>query len=38
MGNSSPDGGTVKGLHLVVENIAAARDQLMNHGAAVSDI
>lgn len=38
MANSSPDDGTVKGLHLVVENIAAARDQLIKHGAAVTEI
>lgn len=38
MGNSNPDGGTVKGMHLVVDDIAAAREQLINHGATVSDI
>lgn len=38
MGNSNADGSTVKGLHLVVDDIAAAREQLINHGATVSDI
>jgi|SRR6478736_304346 catechol 2,3-dioxygenase-like lactoylglutathione lyase family enzyme len=38
MANSGPDAGTVKGLHLVVDNIAAARDQLIKHGAPVTEI
>ena len=37
MGNSSPAEGTVKGLHLVVET-SLRRDQLMKHGAAVTEI
>ena len=38
MGNNSPDGGTVKGLHLVVEDIVAVHAQLQSRGAAISSI
>lgn len=38
MGNNSPENGTVKGLHLVVKDIAAAREELVSRGADVSDI
>ncbi|MDJ0356672.1 VOC family protein [Paenarthrobacter sp. PH39-S1] len=38
MGNNSPADGTVKGLHLVVDDIAAACEQLVGRGAAISDI
>ena len=37
MGNS-PEEGSVKGLHLVVADVAAARDELVARGAGVSDI
>ena len=38
MGSSTPDDGTVKGLHLVVDDIGIARVQLLSRGAAVSDV
>ncbi len=38
MGTNSPDTGTVNGLHLVVDDIAAARDELVSRGAIVSDV
>jgi uncharacterized glyoxalase superfamily protein PhnB len=38
MGNSDQVGATVKGLHLVVDDVAAARDQLVNCGATVSEV
>lgn len=38
MGTSSPATGTVHGLHLVVEDIAEARNQLLGQGASISDI
>jgi predicted enzyme related to lactoylglutathione lyase len=37
MGND-PEDGTVKNLHLVVTDIAAAREQLANRGLTISDI
>jgi predicted enzyme related to lactoylglutathione lyase len=33
-----PEGRTVTGLHLVVDDVAAARDELTHNGASVSDI
>jgi predicted enzyme related to lactoylglutathione lyase len=38
MGTGSPADGTVNGVHLVVDDITAARDALVARGAAVSDI
>ena len=38
MGTNSPDQGTVNGLHLVVDDIAAARGELVGRGAEVSDV
>ncbi|WP_138442752.1 VOC family protein [Sinomonas susongensis] len=38
MGGGSPDGSRVQGLHLVVDDISAARDLLRGRGADVSDI
>ncbi|MET3922315.1 catechol 2,3-dioxygenase-like lactoylglutathione lyase family enzyme [Arthrobacter sp. UYEF20] len=38
MGTGSPDDGTVKGLHLVVDDIIAAREQLLSRGVAVSEV
>lgn len=38
MGTANPDAGTVKGLHLVVDDIVSARRELLSRGAAVSDI
>ncbi|WP_372698223.1 VOC family protein [Arthrobacter sp. JSM 101049] len=37
MGNK-PEDGTVNGLHLIVSDIAAARDELVARGADVSDV
>ncbi|MCU1524310.1 MAG: glyoxalase [Microbacteriaceae bacterium] len=38
MGTGSPADGTVNGVHLVVDDITAARDALVARGAVVSDI
>lgn len=38
MGNNRPEDGTVNGLHLVVTDIAAIRDELVTRGADVSEI
>ncbi len=38
MGQASPDERTVQGLHLVVGDIAATRDDLRSRGADISDI
>jgi catechol 2,3-dioxygenase-like lactoylglutathione lyase family enzyme len=38
MGTGRPDEGTVKGLHLVVDDIDAARAELIGRGASVSDV
>lgn len=38
IGTRSPEAGTVNGLHLVVEDIALARQELASHGASISDI
>lgn len=38
MGNNSPQKGTVNGLHLVVADIAVARNELVSRGVAVSEI
>ncbi|MBG0741137.1 VOC family protein [Paeniglutamicibacter antarcticus] len=38
MSADTPDGQTVQGLHLVVDDIAAARDLLRSRGADISDI
>ena len=38
MGTGRLDEGTVKGLHLVVDDIDAARAELIGRGASVSDV
>ena len=38
MGGGRPEDGTVHGIHLVVEDIAAARDELIGRGAEVSPV
>ncbi|WP_285115156.1 VOC family protein [Leifsonia sp. fls2-241-R2A-40a] len=38
MGNNNPEDGTVKGLHLVVTDIAAVREQLLARGADIGEI
>ena len=38
MGGNSPQDGTVNGLHLVVQDIAAVREDLIGRGAKVSEI
>ncbi len=38
MGAGTPEDGTVKGLHLVVDDIEAARDVLLARGAPVGEI
>ena len=38
MGTEHPENGTVNGIHLVVDDIAATRQLLASRGAAVSDI
>ena len=35
---TSPEEGTVKGLHLVVDDIAAAREELLARGADIGEI
>jgi catechol 2,3-dioxygenase-like lactoylglutathione lyase family enzyme len=38
IGTRSPEAGTVTGLHLVVEDIAVARQELASRGASISDV
>jgi len=38
MGATGGDSGTVNGLHLVVDDIAATRDELVSRGAPISEI
>ncbi|QNE35897.1 VOC family protein [Leifsonia shinshuensis] len=38
MGTGTPSDGTVSGLHLVVDDIAAVRDELVSRGAEIGEI